>query len=267
MYYYDPNDRTSRRWGAIATACYALLLLAAFCLVRFDFGIETLRPGEGVLIDFGTTDGGEGPQDLHATDAEAPAANAAPAAAETEAEVSTVEQSDAEVAETKPVAAPQQAEATVAAPHPAETETPPAEQPRTVNTRALFPGRTAGSHAVSEGNASGEGNAGDRSGSPAGSREGTGQSSSGISYDLSGRSVVGALPLPAYTANASGKVIIDVTVDASGRVTNAAYHPQGSTTNHAELVAAARNAALKARFSESESFVQGGTITYIFRMN
>lgn len=256
MYYYDPNDRASRRWGAIAAACYGLLLLAAFCFVRFDYGIETLVPGEGVLIDFGTTDEGEGRRDLPATDAEAPTASAA-AAAERGAEHATAEQSDVEVAETQPITAP----------HHAPTETPPAEQPRTVNTRALFPGRTAGSKAAAEGREPGEGNAGDPSGSPAGSHEGTGQSSSGISYDLSGRSVVGTLPLPAYTANASGKVIIDVTVDASGRVTNAAYHPQGSTTNHAELVAAARNAALQARFSESESFVQGGTITYIFRMN
>lgn len=50
-------------------------------------------------------------------------------------------------------------------------------------------------------------------------------------------------------------------------MTTAAYRSQGSTTNNSELVAAAVEAALKARFSESETIVQGGTITYIFRMN
>jgi len=39
----------------------------------------------------------------------------------------------------------------------------PAEQPRTVNRRALFPGRTAGSTSTSEGPAAGEGNGGGRS--------------------------------------------------------------------------------------------------------
>ena len=46
--------------------------------------------------------------------------------------------------------------------------------------------------------AAGEGNAGDLSGAPEGSHDGTGQSDSGIAYDLSGRSVVGKLPKPSY---------------------------------------------------------------------
>ena len=84
---------------------------------------------------------------------------------------------------------------------------------------------------------------------------------------LAGRGLVGALPKPDYTVNVTGKVIIDVTVDAAGRVTSAEFHPQGSTTSNATLVAAAKRAALKARFTESESFVQGGMITYVFKMN
>lgn len=264
MYYYDPNDRSSRRWGAVAAACYLLLLVAAFCCVRFDFGTETLRPGEGILIDFGSSSEGSGERDLQATDTEAPPQSAAPAAAETGAEYSVTEESDVEIRETRPTPAAQRETAAATARQPAETA--PAEQPRTVNTRALFPGRTTGSPAESQGETGTTGNAGDPSGAPQGDPAGTAQGEEGVAYDLSGRSVVGSLPVPAYTADAAGKVIIDVTVDASGRVTNAAYHPQGSTTNNAELVAAARKAAMQARFSESESFVQGGTITYIFRM-
>lgn len=52
-------------------------------------------------------------------------------------------------------------------------------------------------------------------------------------------------------------------VDASGRVTSAAYEPKGSTTDAAELVEAAKAAARKARFTESRAAVQGGTITYV----
>ena len=63
-----------------------------------------------------------------------------------------------------------------------------------------------------------------------------------------------------------GKVVIRVTVDASGKVTGAAFEPKGSTESDAALVAAAVAAARKARFTESRAAVQGGTITYIFRM-
>ena len=51
-----------------------------------------------------------------------------------------------------------------------------------------------------------------------------------------------------------------------GKVTGASYEPKGSTTDAAELVGAAKSAALKARFTESRATLQGGTITYVFRM-
>ena len=83
---------------------------------------------------------------------------------------------------------------------------------------------------------------------------------------LQGRGLVGSLPKPAYPGNKSGMIVIRVTVDASGKVTGAAFEPKGSTESDAALVAAAVAAARKARFTESRAAVQGGTITYIFRM-
>ena len=87
-----------------------------------------------------------------------------------------------------------------------------------------------------------------------------------LDQGLQGRGLVGDLPKPSYPGSKSGKVIVRVTVDASGRVTSAAYEPKGSTTAAAELVEAAKAAARKARFTESRAAVQGGTITYVFRM-
>ena len=84
---------------------------------------------------------------------------------------------------------------------------------------------------------------------------------------LQGRGLVGALPKPSYPGEKGGKVVIRVTVDAAGRVTSAEFHAQGSTTSNATLVEAAKRAAMKARFTESASFVQGGMITYVFKMN
>ena len=245
MYYYDPNNDKSnaRRWAGLAALLYALSIAAAFLFVSFDMGRDELLPGEGLLIDFGTTETGLGDRDLQATDVQAPPQQAAAEASRQQVEYVTSERGEIAV------------------------QTPqPAEQPRTVNPRALFPGRTAGSTSTSEGLAAGKGNAGDLSGAPEGSHDGTGQSDSGIAYDLSGRSVVGKLPKPFYPGNESGKVVVDVTVDASGRVTYASYRAQGSTTNSKRLVDAAVEAARKARFSSSESLMQTGTITYVFTL-
>jgi TonB family protein len=84
---------------------------------------------------------------------------------------------------------------------------------------------------------------------------------------LRGRGLVGNLPKPSYPGNVGGKIVIRVTVDQHGRVTNATYEPKGSTSSDAALIAAAKSAAMRARFTESRSFIQGGTITYNFKLN
>ena len=111
------------------------------------------------------------------------------------------------------------------------------------------------------------GNRGHESGGD-GSSTGTGTGNEGISFDLKGRRAIGSLPKPAYESNdAQGIVIIEITVDAQGRVQNTAFHPQGSTTQDARLLDAALQAARQARFSPREAnAVQTGTITYVFRL-
>ena len=37
MYYYDPDNKSPRRWAMIATAVYGVLLAGSFALVSFDF--------------------------------------------------------------------------------------------------------------------------------------------------------------------------------------------------------------------------------------
>ncbi len=37
MYYYDPNDKSPRRWAVCAAVLYALALGGAFAFVSFDF--------------------------------------------------------------------------------------------------------------------------------------------------------------------------------------------------------------------------------------
>lgn len=84
---------------------------------------------------------------------------------------------------------------------------------------------------------------------------------------LRGRGLVGNLPVPSYPGNSGGKIVIRVAVNQHGQVTSAAYEPKGSTSSDAALIAAAIEAAKRARFTESRSFMQGGTITYNFKLN
>ena len=84
---------------------------------------------------------------------------------------------------------------------------------------------------------------------------------------LQGRGLVGTLPMPVYPAgNRGGKVVIRVSVDKEGNVTSATYEPKGSTTSDSSLVEAAIKAAKRAKFTESEAYMQGGTITYLFKL-
>lgn len=135
---------------------------------------------------------------------------------------------------------------------------------RTPNPKALFSMNKSGADEPAN-----AGNPQAREGEEQNAGNGPGLSPDGLDRldkGLQGRGLVGALPRPDYPGSKSGKVLIRVTVDAAGRVTSAAFEPRGSTTSDPELVAAAAAAARRARFTESRATIQGGTITYLFRM-
>lgn len=228
MHYYDPNDRAPRRWAMIAAAAYALLLAVSFAFVSFDFRQVDDKPGDTILIDF--------------TEPPVPVPPKPRVRTATEPRV---HDKAAPVEQTAQVAGKDET-----------TQTP--------NPKALFKMNKGG---VDEPDNAGNPRAPE--GEDKASGTGPGLNPDGLDQldqGLQGRGLVGNLPRPSYPGSKSGKVIVRVTVDAKGKVTSAAYEPKGSTTDAAELVEAARAAALKARFTESRATVQGGTITYIFRM-
>lgn len=94
---------------------------------------------------------------------------------------------------------------------------------------------------------------------------GPGTQGSGISYSLSGRSAT-STPKPNYPGREEGIVVVSITVDKNGNVTQATAGARGSTTMNAELLNAARNAALLAKFNVDNNApaFQTGTITYRF---
>ncbi|MDY0254115.1 MAG: TonB family protein [Tenuifilaceae bacterium] len=116
---------------------------------------------------------------------------------------------------------------------------PVEEKPREVDRRQLFPGQEIST--VSGGD--------------------------GISFSLGGRSAL-QLPSPEYPRKKSGTVVVEVTVDRNGNVTNARGGVRGSTTNDTELVNAAEGAARRARFdvNQNAAAYQTGTITYVFKL-
>lgn len=227
MHYYDPNDKAPRRWAMIAAAAYALLLAGAFAFVSFDFRRIAEKPDSTIEIEF-VEPAPEPPR---------PVVKAA-----TEPRVHDV-------------AAPEERTAQVAGKD---------ETTQTPNPKALFKMNRGGADEPAD-----AGNPRAPEGADKASGTGPGLNPDGMDQldkGLQGRGLVGSLPKPAYPGSRSGKVVIRVTVGPKGDVTSAAFEPKGSTVSDGGLVEAALEAARKARFTESSAAVQGGTITYIFRM-
>jgi len=135
---------------------------------------------------------------------------------------------------------------------------------RTPNPQALFRMDKSGSDEPAD-----AGNLRAREGEAQASGKGSGSGPDGfdqVDRGLQGRGLVGTLPRPSYPGAQSGKVVVQVTVDAKGYVTNAVFEAKGSTVSDPSLIEAALAAARKARFTESSAAVQSGTITYVFRM-
>lgn len=89
-------------------------------------------------------------------------------------------------------------------------------------------------------------------------------SSGGATWSLAGRGMK-AMPKPAQDFQESGKVVVDILVDADGNVINAKAGASGTNTSSAVLLRLAEEAARKAKFTSSDNPQnQRGTITYNF---
>lgn len=225
---YDPDDRRSRGWAIAALALYAALLAAAFWWVSFDFSASVEKPSDTIFVEF-VEPPHEPPQPVR-----------------TSVEPRVHDMPDEEE--------PLQARISGSD-----------EATRSPDPRALFNmSKSSGDEPVETGNPHA------REGEQQAAGEGPGLSPDGldqIDKGLQGRGLVGNLPRPAYPGNRSGKIVVRVSVGPRGDVTSAAFEPKGSTVSDPQLIEAALEAARKARFTESRAAVQGGTITYVFRMN
>lgn len=151
-----------------------------------------------------------------------------------------------------------------------EEKTEEKKEEREVNEQALFPGRDKEKEeSTSEGITKEEGNQGSITGSTESDNYSDLNSSGneGVDYSLDGRNPE-LLPKPEYNYQIEGKVVVEITVDKYGNVTDANPGFKGSTTLEESLLKAAKNAALKAKFDRKPDApaYQKGTITYYFRL-
>lgn len=85
-----------------------------------------------------------------------------------------------------------------------------------------------------------------------------------VSYSLVDRTHLN-LPIPIYTCIEGGKVVINITVDPTGKVLEAEVNKKSSNTLNGCLVDNAIAYALKSKFNNGGKASQKGSITYLFQ--
>ncbi len=266
----------NNRRGIIGTTIFHVAI--ALIIIFLGFSTPLPLPGEeGIIINFGTDDEGLGYTQPQRQEAARPVPTPPPVS-EPEAVEEIITQ-DMEEAPSLPVPQPEEIRQPepvqpVEQPQPAPPEeTVPEEVAEEVperrpNPNALFPGRTTtGDTGTSEGETTGPGNQGRETGASDSPHRTGGDTGSpdGISFSLAGRNPT-SLPLPVYRHQVEGTVVVEVTVNRNGDVTNARPGVRGSNTTNINLMNAAQRAAERAKFNVDPGAPasQRGTITYHF---
>jgi hypothetical protein len=169
---------------------------------------------------------------------------------------------------------------------------PVVEKPRTPNAAAMYkpnsksgttssqgvthgesdqgsPDGLQGSATYGKGGSGGDGSGGG-SGGGTGGGTGTGVGNGigpGISFNLAGRSMV-LIRKPDFSKQREGIVVVEITVDRSGKVINATPGVKGSTIVDNTLYSAAKKAALESKFNLKDDApdLQVGKIVYHFKL-
>ena len=127
-------------------------------------------------------------------------------------------------------------------------------------------GGSGGGTGGGDGNGNGTGQ-GPGSGSGSGGGSGSGRGTGVGNYNLAGRKVI-SKPQPRYECNEQGKVVVQITVNAAGKVVSAAPGYRGTTNPASCLAQQAKAAAMNTTFDANPngSGNQTGTIIYNFRL-
>jgi len=265
------------RIGLIGTIIFHTIIVL---LVVF-FGYSTPLPlpsEEGILVNFGTEEDGFGeiePKYSEFLENQADKKESEETFEETSAEETndgnvTQDFEEAPVVKEQAKKVEKKVTKTEIKTNPKTEEKTEVKQEQKVNELALFQGRDKNSDSsAGEGETQGDGNQGYKGGSVDSDNHTGGNSTggNGTDYSLAGRNPE-SIPKPEYNIQIDGKVVVDITVNKDGIVTEAFPGVKGSTTLDANLLAAAKKAALKAKFDRKPDApaYQKGTITYYFKL-
>lgn len=273
------NTRESNKDKGIAsivTGIYIAVIIALFWFVSFSKPEPPEEEG-GLLVDFGYTDVGYGEEEPQVNPEATPIAPEQQPITESTPEKSTENMVTSDVEESVSVTKTDDTKNKVTENEEKIVQNPvtepvlPKVEERKPNQRAIFTGFAKKSNSGSEGNTKGTGNMGVLDGGDSdiykGKSTGLGNAGDGsglIGTGLTGRKLNG-IPDIADNSNKTGKIIIKVKVDKSGRVISAEFTAQGSTISDNDLVDKCEAAARKAVFSSAvEKEVDYGTLVFRF---
>ena len=273
----------------VSIVVHALILLLLFFYYITPPNPPYVDNEGGMTVNYGTSDVGTGDeqqftavpvtvqQEAESNPAPKPTASTSPEDLETQDnEDAPVVEKKTEVKKPKEKPNPDAMFKPQAKPVAANTPQPPKPQ---VDKNALFSAGALGkpNKSKGDGEGGGQGDQGDPNGDPnsrnyhgGGTGNGPGRGGDGIGGDknvsLRGRHIK-AKPKFSYDCDAKGTVVMTIKVSKTGRVTNADFRQQGSTTADDCLINRARQLALEYTFDENSTAadLQVGSITFSFR--
>lgn len=274
-----PQTLVRSKPALITAAIHVLIILLLLCL-RFGLPVQESGPAEmGMEVNLGTSDNGSGidqPMDMEDPAASAISSRSAARAANDNADVERSEDDESPSVATASQSARQRTQAntepnrrtqtTIAATNTSSRTTRQQQSPYLYQGSNGKGGNsaTADMRGTNEGNTTGPGDRGVPHGTP-GSPNYTGSPGSGtggISYSLSGRTMV-AFPPKEAQFRSGGRVIVRVTVARDGSITNR----QIKSSSNSELNAIAMQKVQQVRFNASATAPeeQFGDITFVFK--
>ena len=265
----EGQDQRSTSKGWIVSLGTHILVLGLLCLPFLVARTPTPEP-EGLLVNLGLLDQGQGEE---TPKGETQEISTKPVEQEPQREVAPtpiksavkqVSQKAITNTEESPVNVKEsQAKQAAQAEAQRKADAAAAQQAEYNKTKKSYGDLLGGS---GKGNTGKPGSQGDPNGDPNSDiLEGISKGSGRVGGGLGNRGVLHE-PQIQDGSQKTGRVVISVCVDKSGKVIKAEYTQKGSTTTDSELKAIARKAALQFKFTTSEIEEQCGTITVDFKV-
>jgi len=268
-------ERKNKRKGAIIAVVVHVIIVILFLFLGLSSAFPP--PEEGILINFGTMETGQGDQPSAITHEPEKLSPRQSEAAPVQAEEKQQEVVTQDVVEAPAIKKEQKTEQKKPVVKKEETrkeikeEVKPKKEEPKLDTKSLYTGEKSDENNPSnEGLTYGAGDQGDPEGDPSSKNyqgDNKGFGNVGVGYDLSGRNLL-AIPPIEENYRETGKVAVSIKVDRAGKVIFAKYTVKGSTSTDPTLIKLAEEAARQAKFTARNDAAeeQFGTITFTFKL-